>query len=101
MNLWSCQIDDKGLANLKDMAKLKRLNLDKCLITDEGLKHLEPLKNLEFLHIGSTQVTDAGLSHLYGLKKLKHLIVTYLPGVSGAGIDKLTAELPQLEEVEQ
>ena len=66
-----------------------------------SLQHLEPLKNLEFLHIGSTQVTDAGLEHLQGLKKLKHLIVTFLPGVSRDGVTKLKAALPQLEEVEQ
>ncbi len=101
LNLWSCNIDDKGLVNLKGMTKLKRLNLDKCLITDEGLKELEPLTNLEFLHIGSTQVTDAGLEHLYGMKNLKKLVVTYLPGVTGDGVDKLLAKLPGLEEVEQ
>jgi Leucine-rich repeat (LRR) protein len=101
LNLWSCNIDDKGLVNLKGMTKLKRLNLDKCLITDEGLKELVPLTNLEFLHIGSTQVTDAGLEHLHGMKNLKKLVVTYLPGVSAEGVDKLMEKLPGLEEVEQ
>jgi hypothetical protein len=65
------------------------------------LKELAPLTNLEFLHIGSTQVTDAGLPSLNGLKKLKHLVVTYLPGVTGEGIEKLQAEIKGLEEVEQ
>jgi Leucine-rich repeat (LRR) protein len=101
LNLWQCRIDDKGLINLEGLTNLKRLNLDKCDITDEGLKHLEPLKKLEYLHIGSTQVTDAGLPHLYGLKNLKHLVVTYLEKVTNEGIEKLTAALPQLEEVEQ
>lgn len=101
LSLWACNIDDKGLVNLKGMSKLKSLNLDKCSITDEGLKELVPLKNLEFLHIGSTQVTDAGLEYLYGMKNLKKLVVTYLPGVSGEGVDKLMEKLPELEEVEQ
>src|SRR5262245_8743533 len=101
LNLWSCTINDDGLAHLKGLTKLKRLNLDKCDIADDGLKHLEPLKNLEYLHIGSTQVTDAGLEHLYGLKKLNHLVVTYLPGVSRSGVEKLRDQLPKLDEVEQ
>src|SRR5262245_26654064 len=101
LNLWQCRIDDKGLANLEGLTNLKWLKLDKCDITDDGLKHLEPLKKLEYLHIGSTQVTDAGLPHLYRLKNLKHLVVTYLEKVTSEGIDKLTAQLPGLEEVEQ
>jgi hypothetical protein len=39
--------------------------------------------------------------HLYGLKKLKQLVVTFLPGVSRLGIEKLKAQLPGLEDVEQ
>jgi hypothetical protein len=46
-------------------------------------------------------VTDTGLEHLAGLKNLKHLVVTFLPGVSNSGVEKLQQALPGLEEVER
>ncbi len=76
------------------MQGLTWLNLDKTTITDAGLADLAPLQNLKWMHIGSNNLTDACVDHVGQLKSLGELIITFNPGISTAGQEKLQAELP-------
>src|SRR5262245_8932972 len=57
--------------HLKQLPKLRRLDLSSTQITDAGLAHLKDLKSLEDLVLSVTKITDAGLVHLKGLTNLK------------------------------
>ena len=54
-------VTDQGLAVLKNLKGLKRLNLRGTKITDSTLQTLNSLTSLELLDIGFAQVTDSGL----------------------------------------
>ena len=71
-------ITDGGLALLKKMPSLKKLNIAELSsrnpsnITDNGMKHLAEIKTLESIRFPET-ITDRGLGYLTGLKKIKEL----------------------------
>lgn len=73
LNLANTKITDAGLKHLAEMKTLTRLHLEKTQIGDAGLEHLKGLENLEYLNLYGTQVSDAGLAQLKGLPKLKKL----------------------------
>ena len=55
--------DGNGLAYLKDLPDLQRLDLSwSRKITDAGLAHLRGLMNLKDLTVGETKVTDKGIA---------------------------------------
>jgi serine/threonine protein kinase len=73
------QLNDAGLAKLKLLLNIERINLDSTPITDAGLVHLEALTNLTELNLSSNFITDAGLVHL---KNLTNLTSLQLYGIS-------------------
>lgn len=90
-------LNDEGLAAVKEIENLIWLNLANTKITDAGLKHLSGMTSLTRLHLEKTQIGDAGLAHLKGLDKLEYLNL-YGTHVSDAGLDHLKA-LPNLKKV--
>ena len=84
------QVTDAGLANLKGLTNLQKLDLTICRkISDAGLVHLRGLTNLQKLYLAGTKVTDAGLVHLKGFTNLKNL------GLSNTKITR--AEIAELQ----
>jgi len=59
------------------------------------LKHLRDLKKLRSLDLGGTDITDAGLVHLRDLTALIHLNLSNT-AVTDAGIDELQKALQKL-----
>jgi hypothetical protein len=66
-------ISDVGLDHLKNLIRLKNLNLGGAKVTDAGLVHLRRLTNLQDLDLANTKVADAGLLPLKGLTQLRNL----------------------------
>jgi hypothetical protein len=77
---------DDGLAHIRGLHRLKKLDLSGTMVTDRGLAHLASLESLEELSLYSDEVTDAGLVHLRGLRSLRKLM-----GVSRASDDGVAA----------
>ena len=73
---WADGITDDGVAQLKKMGSLRKLDIKKSQVTDKGLAHLSQIKSLEYLDLPDKGITDQGLSHLANLKGLKHLVIT-------------------------
>jgi hypothetical protein len=67
------QIDDAWMANMRDVPRLRELNLSLTPIGDAGLAHVTRLEDLQSLWLGGTKVTDAGLVHIQALRKLEWL----------------------------
>lgn len=66
-------ISDAGLVHLKDITKLRSLNLLGTDVTAEGLKHLTPLPMLESLALSGPRIVDAAVTPLARMKNLKNL----------------------------
>jgi hypothetical protein len=117
-------LTDAGLAHVRGIKKLRRLQIGWTSITEAGLVHLSCLNGLEVLdmtglrttdaclkHLQSlTQVqvlylgeggenTDAGLAYLKGLTRLRILVLRGGPRITDAGLEHLTG-LTQLEELD-
>ena len=90
-------LNDDGLAAVKEIENLIWLNLANTKISDAGLKHIGDIKSLTRLHLEKTQIGDDGLQHLKGLEKLEYLNL-YGTQVSDAGLDHLKA-LPNLKKL--
>ncbi|MCP4375551.1 MAG: hypothetical protein GY794_05175 [bacterium] len=85
------KITDAGLAHLKGLTKLERLDLEDCVnITDAGLARLKGLTTLEHLGLWSCyNITDAGLAHLKVLTKLERLDLLCCDNITDAGLAHL------------
>jgi hypothetical protein len=69
-------VTDDTLHHLKNLTRLRELDLERTQITDEGLKSLKDLPALEDLRLRKTKITDAGFREsLLPLKNLKNLDV--------------------------
>jgi len=70
-------IGDAGLAHLRNMRKLKKLDLfsnpNTGRITDAGIAHLKTLTALEEVRLCSECLTDSGIVHLAELDSLKKM----------------------------
>jgi hypothetical protein len=66
-------VTDRGLAHLHRLTGLVELLLGGSRITDSGLESLHELKDLASLDLEDTAVTDAGMVHLQGLTNLQFL----------------------------
>ena len=73
LNLWASQFNDDDTEYLKELKNLKILNLWSTKITDKGLENLKGLQSLEDLSLMQTEVTDKGLQSLKGLEKLNRI----------------------------
>jgi internalin A len=72
VKLSGTKVDDAGLARLKELTKLRNLDLDGTKVTDAGLVHIKGLP-LEGLYLNDTQISDAGLAPLSDLRYLRGL----------------------------
>jgi internalin A len=76
INLYYAElVSDQGIAVVKSLTHLKRLNLRGTKITDSTLQLLNRITSLEALDIGFAQVTDSGLAQLNALSNLKELSI--------------------------
>jgi hypothetical protein len=73
-----------GLVHLRGMNQLRRLELLELPLKDKDLIHLRGIASLEVLTLSSGGITDDGLAHLSGLK-LRHLRLES-PWISSAGL---------------
>ncbi|MGE3804803.1 MAG: hypothetical protein AB7K24_09045, partial [Gemmataceae bacterium] len=82
---------EKGLAGLKNLTNLKRLEIKAPAATDGWLSILQGMTGLEELKLQS-RVTDAGLAHLAGLTGLTELSLgaNYIQGPGLAQLEKLS-----------
>ncbi len=94
LNLWRVNISDEGIKPLQGLKTLEWLNLDNTRLSDRGLQFVAGLEKLTFLHVGSTQISDAGFSKLAALKNLKDLRATRT-AVTQSAVDQLQAALPK------
>lgn len=124
LNLYGSDINDKGLAGLKNidlnnlksldlrntnihelpfqkLRSLKTLRLANTYINDNALESMSKcnLENLETLDLSGSQVTDNCIKHLKVLKKLKTLDFSNT-AMSNKGINQLiNFSLPQLKKI--
>ena len=66
-------VDDRGVAPLGRMPRLRRVSLASTRVTDAGIAHLGELTDLQSLQIDGTTVTGAGVAHLARLAHLQEL----------------------------
>jgi hypothetical protein len=90
-------VTDSGMANLQALPQLEHLDMSAVRIGDDGIKHLETLSDLTHLDLIATRVTDEGLRHLRPLNKLKVLKLNST-AVTDAGMEHL-ASLTNLQEL--
>jgi len=81
LNLNYTNVDDEGLAHLRELTSLKHLCLEQCVnVTDHGLSHLDKLKNLEELALLSTSCSDEAIrKYVPQFERLKYLDVAGIP----------------------
>jgi len=88
LDLSAPQVTDGGVAHLAGLLRLRSLKLALPKLTDAGLVHLKGLANLEELDLSNTNVTDAALANLKGLSYLRELDLTGT-SVTDAGLEHL------------
>jgi hypothetical protein len=70
-------VNDQTLDSLRDMTKLRELDLNGTQLTDAGLKRLAELPSLQELRLARTRITDAGFhEYLAGKESLRKLDLT-------------------------
>lgn len=89
--LRSNALTDGGIAHLKSLAALQKLDLSFCKnLTDEAFAHLENLTALESLRIyANPLIKGAGLLNLTQLPKLRSLRLIECAGVTEANLSHL------------
>lgn len=76
LQMANADVTDDTLVHLKNLTRLRELDLERTQITDEGLKRLKELPALEDLRLRKTKITDAGFrEHLLPLPGLKNVDV--------------------------
>ena len=66
LQLQNMGVTDAALRHVEWMTRLEKLSLEYTGISDAGLKHLRRMTKLRSLNLSGTNVTDAGLTHLAG-----------------------------------
>jgi hypothetical protein len=61
---YKSKVTDAALADLRQLTRLKWLDLGMTEITDFGLRHMETLKDLEVVDLSGTLVTEQGVKKL-------------------------------------
>jgi Leucine-rich repeat (LRR) protein len=65
LNLYSSNVTDAGLFELRDLPALTELYLNECHnVTDAGLRGLRGFTALTELQLGSPNITDVGIQEL-------------------------------------
>jgi hypothetical protein len=89
VRLTASSFDGSGLARIRDLTNLQRLDLNGTAVSDASLLHVQGLVGLKVIDLCDTKVSDAGLAHLAGLKSLEVLYLVNTP-VTDAGILHIT-----------
>ena len=89
-----------GLATLRGLSRLKRVNITSPAVTDADLAILGRSRNLELVWLTGADITDSGLSHLVGLSKLAALDLNDSPKLTDAVAENLVPTLPSLKSLE-
>ena len=92
------RVTDAGLQHLKELPRLKAVNVGpqfSMKLGDAGLKTLCAIPTLERITYGETMLTAASLDRLTALKGLKELVLNKTE-VSPADLEKLKAALPNV-----
>lgn len=90
------KVTEKGLAALKELPDLQRLQLGRCPLTPAEAAALGTLRTLDTLHIGSSGLTDTGLAAMKKLVNLKSLDLLDAPVT-----DKAVATLVLFKQLEE
>jgi len=98
VQLEGCLFPDSLLAVLRDLPRMKQLQLGHSKVSDAGLAHLRGLNMLESLTLIQTNIGDKGLVHLEGLPTLKSLTL-HMSLVTDEGMRSL-ARIPTLEQLD-
>jgi hypothetical protein len=98
------EFTDAGLANLRRMRTLRRLEIDSPHPSDEGLRHISQLPNLESLRLGSIafgpdDFTAQGFEKLANCRKLSSLSFWRTTGVTDEDLRGIAA-IGTLEELD-
>jgi len=72
---WMNRLTGQTLDCLKDMPKLKKLDVNHARLYDADLVHLQAFKQLNHLTLPNRGISDEGIRHLAPLKNLKYLWV--------------------------
>jgi hypothetical protein len=75
LNIRNKKFDDRGMVQLKGLAKVTTLIVSQSSVGDDGLKVLGSLPRLRTFQATSTKITDAGLAHLQDLVGLEVLVL--------------------------
>ncbi len=94
LNIYDARISGRGLAHLAILRDLKELSLSGCKLRDEDLAPLAKCRSLVYLDLGCTGIGDEGLKHVRGLTGLQGLTLVWDP-VTADGLSYLR-ELNQL-----
>lgn len=83
------KVSNSGLAPIGKLKDLDTLVVDRSSLTDDGLVHLASLPNLRRLSLAENRITDAGLAHLARLSRLEELVLDSTQ-VRGSGLAPLS-----------
>jgi beta-lactamase regulating signal transducer with metallopeptidase domain/uncharacterized GH25 family protein/thiol-disulfide isomerase/thioredoxin/Leucine-rich repeat (LRR) protein len=98
LDLFGAEVTSAGLQSLTSFPHLESLSLSGFDIADKGMIHVAACRNLRSLDLLDTRVRDAGLVSLADLKQLRRLSLNS-DVVTDAGIATLKT-LPRLEHLE-
>ncbi len=70
-----CPIDDEGLAQAAQIARLHSLDVESALVTDVGVAHLSKAVELEQLVLSTPRVTDVGVAAVASLPRLERFVL--------------------------
>ncbi len=97
LRLGSCGLDDRALAHVGRLTKLRSLHLEaNAKITDTGIAHLINLKDLHYLDLTGTKVTGACTAHLKRLTSLTELHISFAK-FKGQEVESLRRALPRCQ----
>jgi len=71
-------VTDEGLANLKEMTTLQRLDVSGTKVTNPGIENLKGLEKMLWLDLAKTRIGDAAIGHIKGMKDLQILYANHL-----------------------
>jgi hypothetical protein len=99
LNLWNAYMSDAEMEPLRKLTCIEHLDLGGDQLTDETLVNLESMKELQYLYIMFDHFNGTGLRYLKGLDHLQELIIESKDKMIGAELDHLV-DLPKLESLE-
>lgn len=96
IDLTQSEITDRGLGQLVEMKKLKRLTLEGVKeITPEGIAQLKSLENLTYLNLIRVPLDDSLVDVLIGMENLREVFL-YEAGLSESAISRLKTARPKM-----